>query len=207
MRHDLIDWLSTNQQALLGIGGLATAVAATAAVFTLIRAGMESTARTRPYVLAEYRVVPYGFSRLDLVIRNSGVRAARDLSVRFDPPFKDSESPGEFGRYAARRYGAPIAVLGPGQEFSNILMYNAEQPDKSDMPELLSVKISYGGPWWRGGRYRDEILLHRTLYTQHLFSESSESPNGRMKKIAVQLEEIAKALKAIQKVASDHLEQ
>lgn len=178
-----MSWLSEHSSALAGLGGVATIVAAIVAVFTLMRAGLDSASRSRPYVVVEFDVPEHGYKRIDLVVRNSGPTAARDLSVTFDPQFEDIEDNLRLGVFVARRFRNRVPVLGPGQALRSILMVDTEDESKSDVPESLTATVSYGSPWWRR-RYRDTFVLTRVIYTSQVFSESSGSERSSLQKIA-----------------------
>lgn len=69
------------------VGGIGTAAAAVVAIITLIALRADSAYRTRPVLIADLEHLPamYGNQGLDLVIRNTGLTAARDLVVKFEP--------------------------------------------------------------------------------------------------------------------------
>jgi len=185
-----MEWFSENAAMLTGLGGLATVVAALVAVATLMRAGLDSASRTRPYVVVEYRIPKFSYKRMTLVVRNAGPTAARGVKVTFEPPFQDSEEGGRLGRYVARRYAQPISVLGPGQELTSIVVADSNPESVSDVPELLTATVSYDAPWWRFRPYRDTFVLQRVIYTQQIISSSSESTRGRLRAIAQSLKSI-----------------
>jgi hypothetical protein len=177
------------------VTGIATVALALFAMLTLSSAARDSRERTRPYVVAEFRVVPWGYTRLDLVIRNAGATAARDIVVRFDPPFVETGKRGSLGDYVARRYSEAIPVLGPGQELTSVLHVDLENPEANDVPEKLVVSVEYSKHAILRRKYRDECPLRRVIYTEQIFSVSSASPEGRIKKIAEELSGIREALK------------
>lgn len=189
-------WLSDNSGTLQGLGGVAAVGAALVAVFALMRAGFDSASRTRPYVVVEYRVPEYAYKRIDLVIRNAGPTAARDLSVEFTPPFENSTESGDLGAYVARRFASSIDVLGPGQEFASILLIDTADDAKSDVGPVLQARVKYGpkkaSRLFR--RYSDNFSLQRVAYAEQVFSESSDSIRNRVKAISRTLADIEKGV-------------
>lgn len=119
-------WLEAHATTLDAIGGIATAVAGVVAVLTLMRAGLDSASRTRPYVVVEYEVPSTGGKVLSLVVRNAGSTAARNMQVEFEPPFVDGGPRTNLGRYVARRYARPVPVLAPGQAFRSLHVANLQ---------------------------------------------------------------------------------
>lgn len=190
------NWTTSNAAALQGLGGVAAIAAAVVAVFTLLRAGLDSASRTRPYVVVEYRVPEDGMMRLDLVIRNAGSTAARDVSLKFTPPLATEDSNKRLAKLAASRFDQPISVLGPSQELVSVLYVDLTDDAKSDIGETLTVDVSYASPWWRPKAYRDSFTLQRAVYTGHVFSTSSDSVRGRLKTINESLKKIADSQRA-----------
>lgn len=184
-------WFEANAGALAGLGGVATVVAAVVAVFTLMRAGLDSASRSRPYIVVEYRVPEFAFKRMVLVVRNVGPTAARNVKVDFNPPFTTDGGHDRLAPYVARRYAQAIGVVGPGQELTSIVMVDTEDETKSDVPETLVAKVHYDAPWWRRG-YRDRFVLQRVVYAEQVFTRSSDSVEGRLKTIAEKVTEIEK---------------
>ncbi|WP_062318139.1 hypothetical protein [Demequina maris] len=191
-----MDWISSNATALAGLGGLATVATAVVAIFTLMRAGLDSASRSRPYVVVEYEVPERAYRQIRLVVRNAGPSAARDVRVVFDPPFLDSDDAGRLGAYVYRRYGDPVSVLGPGQRLESMLMVDTDDETKSDAPPVLRVLVSYKSPWWRPD-YTDTFILNRVVYEQHVFMEHSDSPRGLLKSIRDSLKNVDSHLKSI----------
>lgn len=185
-----MSWFSEHSAALQGIGGLAAIAAAVVAVFTLLRAGLDSASRTRPYVVVELDLPEYRYKRLDLVVRNAGPTAARDVSITFDPPFETSKRQSRLAPYVAERYAEPLPVLGPGQELRSILAVDPTDDAKSDLPARLTARVAYRSPWWRR-RYSDTFELRRVIYEQQVFSEPSDSERNSLKKIRESLEAIS----------------
>lgn len=175
-------WVASHSDSLVGFGALATVAAAVVAILALVRAMLDSTSRTRPNVVVEYELPEHSFSRMDLVVRNAGPTSARALDVQFSPPF-DPDDEQHFGAFVARRYAERISALGPGQRLVSLLHVSVDNEQANDVPALLKVKVSYQGPWWRR-RYVDTFTLQRVIYEQHIYSESSDSPSGYLKKIA-----------------------
>lgn len=189
----MTQWLQENSAALSGLGGLATVIAAVVAIFTLMRAGLDSASRTRPYVVAEFEIPDNAFKQLDLVVRNAGPTAARNLRVSFEPEFDPDAPRPQLGQYVTRRYAQPISVLGPGQTLSSVLWVDPQDESKSDLGETLTVRVRYDSPRWRIRDYDDVFVLNRVVYTAQVFSVQSDSELGSLRSIAKHLKAIANA--------------
>src|ERR1035437_7884847 len=124
--EESMEWLGENSTALMALGGAATVIAAVVAVFALLSAGLDSASRSRPYVVAELNVPEFANKRLHLIIRKAGPTAARDVDVRFNPPFEARTDPSRLGGYVARRFARPLSVLGPAQQLRSVLMVDTE---------------------------------------------------------------------------------
>jgi len=129
-----------------GLAAIAAVVTGAVAVVALVQTVRDSKERSRPYVIAELRLIPYAASTLSLVVANRGQTAARDVRVTFDrpltaAPFTSSSLVGRIGK----RYSASIAHIAPGQEFGNsIRASGARGADAGDqLPEPLTVSVSY----------------------------------------------------------------
>ncbi|WP_062213884.1 hypothetical protein [Demequina oxidasica] len=187
---DGFGWLNANAEALQAIGSIAALLAAVIAILALVRAGLDSAARTRPYVVVEYRVPEQGMSRLDLVVRNVGPTAARDISLKFRPSLASDNPERRLANLAAGRFEDTVSVMGPGQELFSVLQVDDKDDTKSDVGPVLTVDVSYRSPWWRIGSYTDRFELQRSVYTGHVFTRSSDSVLGRLSKIAKDLGKI-----------------
>lgn len=191
-----IDWASDYWTA---VGGLSAAATAVVAIGTLIRAGRDSRERTRPVVIAEYRVPAFGFNILELVVRNIGASVARNVKVSFDPPLVDQGTGESTTPFVIARYANPIPALGPGQELVNAVYIDDDDPDDSDLPPVLTVTIEYDR-WRKVRRYRDTFRLLSTVYMKHTVGRASDAPEGRLKEIRDKLSEQTAALKSIRDV-------
>lgn len=181
------------------VAGSAAALTGLVAIVTLVHAGRDSRERTRPVVLVEYRVPPHAYRALELVVRNAGVSMARHLTVSFDPPLEEREDDDLIRRSILDRYGLGIPALGPGQELTNIVTFDSEDDDKSDLPAKLKVKVVYRRGRWRW--YEDVFPLVADVYKYHTYQTSSASPEGQLKKIGVSTTAMAASLKSIAKSA------
>ncbi|PWF26543.1 hypothetical protein DD236_06755 [Ancrocorticia populi] len=198
-----MEWVATNDQVIAGIAGIATVITALVAVFTLLRAGLDSAERTRPYVVVEYRIPEYSYRRLELVVRNAGPTAARKLLVAFDPPFENSDFVGDMAGYVARRYREPISTLAPGQALTSNLIADLDNEHENDVPEILKATVTYKSPWWRLGNYKDAFILQRFVYTEQTFTTSSKSVSGRLETVAKNIGGVQKELNGIMKKLSE----
>jgi hypothetical protein len=183
-----IDWTA--------VGGMAAAITGLVAIWTLAAARSDSRERTRPVVVAEYRIPARAVTkRLDLVIRNAGVSVARDVEVRFDPPLGSRPGDDLIRTSIRDRYKDRIAVLAPGQELTNVVEVDVNDPEASDVPVEMTVSVSYLRSRWR--RYRDSYLLSAHVMAQHTYVTSSDSVEGSLKQIKVHLREVRDTLRSI----------
>ncbi len=171
------------------VGGLSAAITGLVAIWALAHAARDSRERSRPVVVAEYRVPEHAFRRLEFVVRNVGVSVARDIDVEFDPPLEPVESGQKIRPFLVKRYSRRIPALGPGQELSNSVHFNDEDQSQSDLPFDVTVKVSYRRSRLR--RYEDSYRLLAEVYAQHTYSTSSDSVPGRLKQIKDELAKIS----------------
>lgn len=139
-----VDWTA--------VGGIAAAATALVAIGTLLAASRDSKERTRPVIVVEYRIPPFPYMTLELVVRNVGASTARNIRVAFDPPLPDTGRQASFAPFVTRRYSQPITVLGPGQELSNAVHIDEVNPSNCDVPDDMNVSVEYDRSW--GGHTR-----------------------------------------------------
>lgn len=178
------------------VGGLATAVAAVVAIWTLFALQADSRERSRPVMIAEFRHAPVA-RFLTLVIRNAGASVARDIDVRIVPDLKQwTGGKKDFSRQAViQRYEKRILVLAPGQELSNTFMFDANDEATSELPLEMTITVSYQrSRFWRT-RYRDEFPLSVHVMAHETWVDSSKSSESQIEKSRRALEAIADALK------------
>lgn len=137
--------------------------------------------------MALFRMAAHSDTAFELVIRNYGMSAARDLHVSFDPPLSDEDRKDGLTDMVAKRYDAAIALLPPGSELTNTWWRGKntgtnELVNGLNTPEEVSVTVSYKGNRIR--QYRDTFPLHADIIKLTTYSVSSTSTPGRMKTIA-----------------------
>lgn len=187
-----IDW---GAEYWAAVGGLSAAITGLVAIWALLHASRDSRDRSRPVMVAEYRIPPYSAFALLFVIRNAGASVARDVTVSFDPELGTPTDGQKIRPFLIERYAEPIPVLAPGQELSNSVHVDDEDQDETDLPFEVTVRIRYRRSRWRW--YQDDYLLKSAVYTKHTWQESSTSPDGRLKSIKEALEGSRRALEAI----------
>ena len=189
------------------IGGGAAVWAATNASITLVQVRNNSREQTRPFVVAELRLHPFSKGIQELVIRNCGPTAARDLEISFDPPIPDPDPdvPTVTGALV-RRFGRTINVLGPGTELVQIYQVGELVPgsnalmNSEPVPEQVVVSVTYyAGP--DRDEYTDdfELDIHNLGLSTSVSSPDSPAVQGKSR--TKSLDEIAKATKAIARAA------
>lgn len=145
------------------VGGIGTAAAAVVAIITLIALRADSADRTRPVLIADLEHPPavYGNQGLDLVIRNTGLTAARDLVVKFEPDPLIIDETGqkkprdrEQADRLVKRFSRPLSVFPARRRLRTNYFWS--KPDPNDptgnsarngnpVPDRFAVKLSYRG--------------------------------------------------------------
>ena len=183
------------------ISALATAATAVIAIVALGSTARDSRERSRPMIFAMFREAEHSDSSFDLVVKNFGTSAARDLVVEFDPPLTEEERKDELTDFVAKRYDNPIPLLPPGSELTNTWWGGGITPgggneltNQLNTPDEVAVSVSYKGNRFR--RYCDKFTLSADTIKLKTYSVSSTSMPGRMKTIAESWTSIAHQSKA-----------
>lgn len=171
---------------------LATVAAAVVAIATLLALRADSRQRTRPVVTADLQRPPtvgenIGF---DLVVRNSGATAARDVKVSFDPEplIIDEDETAKHPRerrvaeWLVNYFSEPITSLPPGRGVRANYYWAEDDPEdptkrrnKHPLPGRFIVKISYRPleqSWIREWFKRPKIYAHRFPLVVRDFDDS-----------------------------------
>lgn len=133
-------------------------------------------------------------------MRNYGTSAARDLTVKFDPPFSADDRRDDLTDVLATRYDSPTPLLPPGSELTNVWWSGTSRGGGNELvnhlstPDEVTVSVSYKGNRWR--RYSDTFTLHVDSIKLKTSSVSSTSMPGRMKTLAESAKKIADELRA-----------
>ncbi|MFJ1510941.1 hypothetical protein [Cellulosimicrobium funkei] len=188
-----IDWTA--------VGGISTAATAVVAIWAIAAAKNDSRDRSRPVVVAEYRVPPHGHFALIFVVRNAGASVARDITVTFDPELGTPTDGQKIRPFLIERYEDPIPVLAPGQELTNSVHVDDKSQYETDLPFEVTVRIRYRRSRWRW--YEDEYPLKSAVHTKETRLESSGSPAGQLKSIREALEGSRRALESISRKLPD----
>lgn len=205
----MLDWLADLMDPYVGvISTFATVVTAIIAVVALGSTARDSRDRSRPLVFATFREAVHSDSSFELVVKNYGTSAARDLEVKFDPPFTAEHRGDELTNFVAKRYDDPIPLLPPGSELTNTWWGGGMTPgggneltNRLNTPDEVIVIVSYKGNRIR--RYRDAFQLSADTIKLKTYSVSSTSMPGRVKLIAESLKSIATETKATNKLLRD----
>lgn len=196
-----------------------TAIATTALVLvgglTIISAGIDSRAKSRPYVVPELRLAQHA-ERLRLVITNYGASAARNVRITLPKVFLELEDDKEYEGNTAwamqllkQKYAHTLPIIGPGQSESNIWIFRTEviaQGEDSEDPVIApatkeKIIISYDRMGWVAKlfrlRYTESFDLDYTVRTLDTVSTSSLDLDQQMKKVIGELGGIKKAISNI----------
>lgn len=181
-----IDWSAEYWGA---VGGLSAAITGVVAIWALVHAARDSRERSRPVVVAEYRVPENPHKRLEFVVRNAGASVARDISVTFDPPLEPVEPGQKIRPFIVERYRQTVPNLGPGQELTNSIHADTSDAAESDLPLDVTVTVTYKRGWFR--RYRDRYRLVTEVYAQHTYATSTDSVLGRLTQIKDEMRKLS----------------
>jgi hypothetical protein len=199
--QDMLEWLNWLTDLLSPytavISALATVATATIAVIALGSTSRDSRERSRPMIFAMFREAEHSDSSFELVVKNFGLSAARDVEVKFDPPLSQDDRKDELTDFVAKRYDKPIPLLPPGSELTNTWWGGGTAPDSGNelvnrlsTPDEVVVKVTYKGN--RFLRYRDAFALTADTIKLKTYTVSSTSMPGRMKTIADSMTSLAK---------------
>lgn len=188
------------------ISAFAAIITAVIAVVALASTARDSRDRSRPLVMAVFRMAEHSESAFELVVRNYGSSAARDLEVSFDPPLTADDRQEDLTNIVAKRYDEAIELLPPGSELSNTWWRGKNTGGRElvnglNTPEEVSVLVSYKGNRIR--RYKDTFRLSADIIKLTTYSVSSTSAPGRMKTIAESMKSIANELKSTNRQLRD----
>jgi hypothetical protein len=212
MLGNMLDWLDTLVDLLepytAVISAFATVATAVIAIVALGSTARDSRERSRPMIFAMFREAEHSDSSFELVVKNFGLSAARDLEVKFDPPLSKENREDELTDFVAKRYDNPIPLLPPGSELTNTWWGGGVGPgsgnelvNRLSTPDEVVVKVSYKGN--RVRRYRDEFSLSADTIKLRTYTVSSTSMPGRMKTIAESMKTIAKQSTATNRLIHD----
>ncbi|UTT63581.1 hypothetical protein [Microcella humidisoli] len=159
-------WTDT-WQAVGSMGTLAVALAAAVfAYFQVREAAKTRRDQARPYVVAFLERSAH--SSVDLIIKNFGQTAARDIRLVWDRPVRST-----FGRGKGEEMKLPDAlpILAPGQEWKTVWDFNGRRIDEAEPAHLLELSF-------RGTRRREVHREEFEIGSKHLHHEMRIVRNG-----------------------------
>jgi hypothetical protein len=199
-------WIAAEATPIVAV---ATVITALVAIFALRATASDSRERSRPVVLALFRLAPHDDKAFDLVVKNYGQSAARKVTVKFNPEFGEEPRKDRMTEILAQRFDATMPLLPPGVEVSNL--WWSSRPEQGSTktvnalktPDNVTVTISYKGNRIR--RYKEVIPLDSRWMKLDSSSVSSDSLKGHSKTVAQSVKVIADAvrpgLRALQEIA------
>lgn len=197
------EWVGEQQAVLVAIAALVTAIIA---IFALRSTASDSRERSRPIVLAYFRLAPHNDSAFDLVLHNFGTSAACDITVKFSPEFGDESRKDGMVKSLAERYDKPIPLMPPGAEITNVwwsLDFAApgEGQNRHSTPDEATMTITYKGNRIR--RYKEKVKLDTNWMKGDTSTVSSTSRPGIAKRNAEALKKIADEAVTIRRRLTD----
>ncbi|MGB3910543.1 MAG: hypothetical protein WBL06_08750 [Pseudolysinimonas sp.] len=187
---------------------LAAIVTALIAGFALRATARDSQERSRPIVLASFRMAAHNDRAFDLVLHNYGASAASTISVRFDPDFTEEQKADRLTGILAERYAVPVPLLPPGSEIKNLWWTwrpgdsgSGGSQNALSTPDQVTVTVTYKGSRIR--RYRETISLDTRWMKTGTESVSSTSNPGRMKTIAEGIRDLAREARSTRLLVRD----
>lgn len=184
------------------VAATATILAALVAIATLLFTWRQAREATRPYVVVDLVPTPVNTREAELVVRNYGRTAARNLKVTFSPDLSASESAvdTQLGTLVAQRYkGRAVASLAPGRRLSNIYwqVEGETNANRLGLPARVTATATYEGPKGfklrKAPQYEDTFALDMDVVRGG--TQSTRSTKGsKVDRIAVATEAIARLM-------------
>jgi hypothetical protein len=143
--------------------------------------------QVQPYVAVFARVARIGIA--DVVIKNYGQTAARNVRVAFDPPLKRvafANTPSMQEEIAELKF----PTLAPGQEWSTVWDTAMARLDHQDLPERHDVRIDFSDARGRPVTSYESALDWNTLSGDVLDTHGLHEVVLRLKEIVSALEEL-----------------
>lgn len=191
------EWVGNQQATLVALAAVVTAIIA---IFALRSTAADSRERSRPIVLAFFRLAQHNESAFDLVVRNYGTSSASDISVTFHPPFDDEARKDHMMNALAQRYDKPVPLMPPGSEITNVWWAldftapNGSGKNRYPAPDDAVMTITYKGN--RRRLYKDKIKLDTNWMKGDTSTVSSASRPGLQKQNSASLKKIAEEARA-----------
>lgn len=170
------------------------------AIIALRSTAKDSRERSRPLVLAMFRLAEHSDHSFEFVVRNFGQSGAKDLRIEFDPPLTTEMRTEQAVDHIAMRYERAIPLLPPTAELSNTWWSGkdrggVELVNRLGTPDEVVVSVSYRGSRWR--RYRDSFTLHADTIKFTTSQVSSTSIPGRVSAISTSLSALVKVVQSL----------
>jgi hypothetical protein len=124
--------------------------------------------QTRPYIVIFAEPSPVSRKFIDIVIRNLGSTAARDLSITIDPPLVRAQDEDAYPAMAARVFREPIPMWPPGYHLRMFFDSHIDRHGK-DLPSRHVATLSYSDG--RGGQWREEMIVDLDLGKGMLYTD------------------------------------
>ncbi len=184
-----------------GVSGVATAIAAAVAVFTLNALRQDSTDRSRPVMTASLQRTPLTKGSTELVVRNEGAGVARNVRVTFDPPLPELEGAAAEGKvtpFLTNRYRQPVRTITPRMRLSNLYYLGVpgeagRYKNAEPLPDQVEVQFEYEDV--RGRSYSDSYSLDiAAIRFETWTGPSNRDEAGQRRRELNAMETIARAL-------------
>lgn len=164
------DWISAVSSALT----LLIAIGAGVVAFYQLREAASARRQTKqlereksqPYVVAFLEENPVGPHILDLVVKNFGQTAGRDIRLSFDPILKRTD--GEGGDEPVKLPDV-ISFLAPGQEWRTFFDSGTDRANRDDLPTMYKGTATYQGI--DGVNQNSDVVIDLDVYKSRIYTE------------------------------------
>lgn len=167
---NVADWISAVSTALTLLIAVVAAVFARGQLVEASKARKQTKKleleKSQPYVVAYLEENGVGAEILDLVVKNFGQTAGRDVHLAFDPVLNRTETTG-----GEQPVGLPevISFLAPGQEWRTVFDVMNERATRDDMPLTYKGVVTYEGI--DGEALSSDVVIDLRPYKARIYTQ------------------------------------
>lgn len=122
--------------------------------------------KSQPYVVAYLEENAVGAEVLDLVIKNFGQTAGRNVRLSFEPIL--NRTAGESGDEAVE-LPEVISFLAPGQEWRTLFDFANVRSSRDDLPTIYKGAVTYQGI--DAVEQRSDVVIDLNIYKSRIYAE------------------------------------